>query len=54
MEFFKDFFNDDKKVVGLCAFKKQQEKPYCFKFEPKIKSTKFLYETNTTRNFLIR
>ncbi len=53
MEFFKNFFNDDKQVIGLCAFKKQQEDICSFKFEPKIKATKFIYETNTSKNFFV-
>jgi len=55
MEFFKDFFNDDKQIVGLCAFKKQQDECFQFTFQQqKPKTTRFLYETNTSQNFFLR
>lgn len=55
MEFFKNFFNDDNQAVGLCAFKNKHEKiyPFQFDFEPKFKPTRFIYETNTAKNFFL-
>lgn len=53
MEFFKNFFNDDKQVVGLCAFKKREQENFSFKFEPKINPKSFLYQTNTSKNFFV-
>ncbi len=55
MDFFKNFFNDDEQVVGLCPFKKQQESrlQFQFEFEPKFKATRFVYDTNTAKNFFL-
>ena len=55
MEFLKNFFSDDNQVVGLCAFKNKKEKIYSFHFEPKpsFNATRFVYETNTAKNFFL-
>lgn len=55
MDFFKNFFNDENQVVGLCALKKKQNKNLTvqFNFEPKFKATKLVYDTNTTDNFFL-
>ncbi len=55
MDFFKNFFNDDEQVVGLCPFKKQQENNFRirFEFEPKFKPAHFVYDTNTAKNFFL-
>ena len=55
MEFLKNFFSDDNQAVGLCAFKTKKEKTYPFHFEPKpsFKATRFVYETNTAKNFFL-
>lgn len=55
MEFLKNFFKDDKQVIGLCAFKNKKEKiyPFQFDFEPKFKATRFVYETKTANNFFL-
>jgi len=55
MEFFKNFFNDDDRVCGLCALKKKSEKSSPFHLEPakKFNAVKFLYDTNTSNNFFL-
>lgn len=55
MDFFKNFFNDENQVVGLCAFKKKKEKNLNlqFNFEPKFKATRLIYDTNTSNNFFL-
>lgn len=51
MEFLKKFFKDDEKVIGLCAFKKNnRQKPlynYAFSVEKPV------FYTNTKNNFFL-
>ena len=51
MELLKNFFKDDEKIIGLCAFKKQPQKVYSY--EPKFNATKLVYCTNTKNNFFL-
>ena len=53
MDFFKNFYREDDKVVGLCAFKKRQLFNFGYEFEPKFGATKFLYEPKTKNNFFL-
>ncbi len=51
MEFLKNLFKDDDKVIGLCSFNKKTQKVYTF--APQIKNTNLFYSTNTKNNFLL-
>ena len=51
MEFLKNLFKDDEKVIGLCSFKKKHQKVYSF--APQLKNTTLFYSTNTKNNFLL-
>lgn len=52
MEFIKNLFKDDEKIIGLCAFKKTA--PQTFTFKPKYSNTfELFYSTNTKNNFLL-
>lgn len=51
MELLKNFFKDEEKIIGLCAFKKQPQKTYSY--EPKFNATKLVYCTNTKNNFFL-
>lgn len=51
MEFIKNLFNDEKKVIGLCAFRKKAQKIYSF--APKTDAIELFYSTNIKNNFLL-
>jgi len=51
MEFLKNFFKDDDKVVGLCAFTKKTYVNSKEDYMPKFNATKFLYEPKIKYNF---
>ncbi len=51
MEFFKNFFNDDDKLIGLCAFQKKKPMKLCFEFETKSGTTKIFYDPKAGKNF---
>lgn len=51
MEFIKNLFKEDEKIIGLCGFKKQAQKIYSF--SPKINTAELFYGTNTKNNFLL-
>lgn len=52
MEFIKNLFKDDEKIIGLCGFKKIA--PQTFTFKPKYSNTfELFYCTNTKNNFLL-
>ena len=53
MDFFKNFFREDDRVVGLCAFKKKQYKSIGKEFESKFGATKLLYEPKAKYNFFM-
>jgi hypothetical protein len=54
MEFFKNFYKDDDKIIGLCAFKKQRYRSDLgFSFEPKFGATKLLYEPKFKPNMFM-
>lgn len=52
MDFIKNLFKDEDKVIGLCSFKKHTQKIYSFspKFNDNIE---LFYSTNTKNNFLL-
>lgn len=49
MEFIKNLFKDDEKIVGLCSFRKKEQKVII----PDFRGLKLVYNTNTSKNFLI-
>lgn len=51
MDFIKNLFKDDEKIIGLCGFKKKTTKIYSF--SPKINTVELFYGTNTKNNFLL-
>ncbi len=51
MEFIKNLFKDDDKVIGLCSFKKKEQKIYSF--TPQFSTINLVYGTNTKNNFLL-
>ncbi len=51
MEFLKNLFKDDEKVIGLCSFKKKRVKVYSF--TPAVNQINLIYNTNTKNNFLL-
>ena len=53
MEFFKNFFREDDRVVGLCAFKKKQYSDTGNEFAAKFNATKLLYEPKVKYNFFM-
>ena len=53
MEFFKNFFREDDRVVGLCAFKKRKTQNLGNEFEFKFGATKLLYEPKFKYNFFV-
>ena len=53
MEFFKNFYKDDDKIVGLCAFKKKRPFNIGYEFEPKFGASKFSFEPKLKTNFFM-
>lgn len=53
MELLKKLFKDDEKVIGLCAFKKQEQTQKIYSFEKNFNVKKLCYCTNTKNNFLL-
>lgn len=51
MELLKKLFKDEEKVIGLCAFQKQEEKTYDFKSNFSVQKT--IYRTNYDKNFFL-
>ena len=51
MEFLKNLFKDDEKVVGLCAFNKKEAKRHTF--APKFSTEKLIYSTNYEKNLFL-
>lgn len=52
MEFIKNLFKDDEKIIGLCGFRKTA--PQTFTFKSKCSNTfELFYSTNTKNNFLL-
>ena len=51
MEFIKNFFKDDEKIIGLCSFKKKTQKTYSI--YPDFRNLNMFYATNTKNNFLL-
>ena len=43
MEFLKNLFKDDEKVIGLCALKKREKR--VFSFTPAFSETNLIYKT---------
>ena len=53
MEFFKNFFREDDRVVGLCALKKKNSQDINREFEPKFGAIKFVYDPKIKYNFFM-
>lgn len=53
MEFFKNFYRDDDKIVGLCAFKKKKSQISNREFERKFGATKLIYEPQMRANMFL-
>ena len=54
MEFLKNFFREDDRVVGLCAFKKKSSKNLnTEQLEFRFNATKLLYEPKIKYNFFM-
>lgn len=51
MDFIKNLFKEDEKIIGLCGFKKKTPKIYSF--TPQINTVELFYSTNTKNNFLL-
>ena len=51
MEFIKNLFKDDEKVIGLCSFRKKSTKIYSFC--PNKNTVELFYSTNIKNNFLL-
>ncbi len=51
MEFLKNLFKDDEKVIGLCAFKKRERTIYSF--TPAFSETNLIYKTNYSQNIFL-
>ncbi len=52
MDFIKNLFKDDEKIVGLCGFKKKAPKIYSF--TPDFTRRDIVFGTNTKNNFLLK
>lgn len=51
MEFFKNFYREDDKIIGLCAFKKQkQKKSENIYFERRFNSSNLAYNPQMNAN----
>lgn len=53
MEFFKNFYKEDDKVIGLCSLKKKGKVSQGFKFEQSFSAAKLLYEPKLKTNFFM-
>lgn len=53
MEFFKNFYREDDKIIGLCAFKKKKASISNFDFERKFGATKLVYDTKMRANMFL-
>ncbi len=51
MELLRKLFKDDEKVVGLCAFKKEEKRNSYYNFT--FCGQKLTFYTNTKNNFLL-
>ncbi len=50
MEFLKNLFKDEDRVIGLCGFKKEEEvRVYIPRFDP----SKNIYNLNCEKNFFL-
>lgn len=52
MEFLKNLFKNEEKVVGLCAFNKKNGK-VSYSYTPQFNAQKLIYNTNTKNNFFL-
>lgn len=50
MEFIKKLFKDEEKIIGLCAFKKEESKRT---YIPEFNPSKYIYNTNYPKNFFM-
>ncbi len=51
MELLKRLFKDEEKVIGLCAFKKKEQKK--ISFTPHFSATRLVYGTKYDKNFFV-
>lgn len=51
MEFLKKLFKEEEKIIGLCGFRKKEQKT--FYFTPQFSAINLVYSTNTKNNFLL-
>ncbi len=52
MEFIKNLFKDDDRVIGLSGFKKEEEEKLSV-FIPKFNPAKPIYSVNYQKNFFL-
>lgn len=52
MEFLKKLFKDEDKIIGLCAFKEEDEEKLSV-YVPKFNPSKTIYTTNYQKNFFL-
>lgn len=50
MEFIKNLFKDDDKIIGLCALKKEEKRRI---YIPEFNPGRSIYNTNYPRNFFL-
>ena len=53
MEFFRNFYKDDDKIIGLCAFRKRKPAASNFEFERKFGASKLIYEPKMRANMFL-
>ena len=51
MEFIKNLFKEDEKIIGLCGFR--EKSPIIHTYKPELSSIELFYTTNTKNNFLL-
>lgn len=52
MEFLKNLFKNEERVIGLCAFNKKNGRVNQ-SFTPQFKPQKLIYNTNVKNNFFL-
>ncbi len=53
MEFLKNLFKNEERVVGLCAFNKKNSRVSYYSYTPQFNAPKLIYNTNTKNNFFL-
>ncbi len=51
MEFLKNLFKDDEKIIGLCSLKKREQTN--FSFTPIFSDTNLIYKPNYSQNIFL-